>query len=69
MLPSDEGVPPSKRAITGLPQTGDRSGSAGVGAVSVGMASEINRVDVSQSNPPADQGLAPCPLNLMNNAG
>jgi len=28
--PSDESWPPSKRAITGLPPTGDRPGSAGV---------------------------------------
>jgi hypothetical protein len=53
----------------GLPQTGDRPGSAGVDSTLAGMASEIDRVEVSQPNPVADQGVAPCPLNLMNNSG
>jgi hypothetical protein len=33
------------------------------------MASEIDRVEVSQPNLIADQGVAPCPLNLANNPG
>jgi hypothetical protein len=34
-----------------------------------GMASEIDRVEVSQPNLIDDQGVAPCPLNLVNNPG
>lgn len=53
--PSEESFPPSKRAMMGWPQTGDRPGSAGVGSALAGMASENDRVEVSQSNPVADQ--------------
>ena len=67
--PSDESLPPSKRAMMGLPQTGDRPGSAGVDSTLAGMASEIDRVEVSQPNLIADQGVAPCPLNLKTNPG
>jgi len=34
-----------------------------------GMASEIDRVEVSQPNLIDDQGVAPCPLNLKTNPG
>jgi hypothetical protein len=33
------------------------------------LAAEKRRVEVSQPNPIADQGVAPCPLNLVNNPG
>jgi hypothetical protein len=62
-------LPPSKRAMMGLPQTGDRPGSAGVDSALAGMASEIDRVEVSQPNLIDDQGVAPCPLNLKTNPG
>jgi len=67
--PSEDSLPPSKRAMMGLPQTGDRPGSAGVDSTLAGMASEIDRVEVSQPNPIADQSVVPCPLNLVNNPG
>ena len=51
------------------PQTGDRPGSAGVDTALAGMASEIDRVEVSQPNPMTDQGVAPCPPTLVNNPG
>jgi len=53
----------------GLPQTGDKPGSAGVDSTLAGMASEIDRLEVSQPNPIADQGVAPSPLILANNTG
>jgi hypothetical protein len=37
-LPSEEGLPPSKRAKMGLPQTGDRPGSEGEGSTLAGLA-------------------------------
>jgi hypothetical protein len=55
--------------MIGLPQTGDRPGSAEVDSTLAGMASEIDRVEVSQPNLIADQGVAPCPLSLVNNPG
>src|SRR6195952_4686640 len=42
--PSDERWPPSKRAITGLPPTGDRPGSAGVDSTLAGMVLRIRRI-------------------------
>jgi len=42
--PSDERWPPSKRAITGLPPTGDKLGSAGVVSTLAGMALRILRI-------------------------
>jgi len=67
--PSEESLPPSKRAMIALPQTGDRPGSAGMDATLAGMASEIDRVEFSQPNPTADHGGAPSPLTLVNNPG
>ena len=67
--PDRSATPPSKRAMIGLPQTGDRPGSAEVDSTLAGMASEIDRVEVSQPNLIADQGVAPCPLSLVNNPG
>jgi hypothetical protein len=37
-------TPPSKRAMIGLPPTGNRPGSAEVDSTLAGMASEIERV-------------------------
>jgi len=67
--PSEESLPPSKQAMLGLPQTGDRPGSAGVDTALAGMASEIDRVEVSQPTPMADQGVVSCPQILANNSG
>ena len=67
--PSDESLPPSKRAMMGLPQTGDRPGSAEIDSTLAGMASEIDRVKVSQPNLIADQDVALCPLILKTNPG
>jgi len=55
--------------MMGLPQNGERPGSAGIGSTSADMAFEIDRAEVSQRNLIADQGLASCPLNLMNKPG
>jgi len=62
-------MPPSKRAMVGQPQTGDSAESAEALSSSAGMTSEIDRVEVSQPNPIADQGVAPCPPTLMNHQG
>ena len=67
--PSEESWPPSKRAMMGLPATGDRPGSAGVVSTLAGMGSDIDRVLVLQLNPMADQVFAPCPPTLVNNPG
>jgi len=39
--PAAQHIPPSKRAIMGLPQTGGRPGSAGMDSTLARMASEI----------------------------
>ena len=68
-LGPDRSATPPQRAMMGLPQNGERPGSAGIGSTPSDMASEIARVEVSQPNLIADQGVAPCPLNLVNNPG
>ena len=45
--PSDERWSPSKRAITGLPPTGDRPGSTGIVSTLAGMVLQIGRIGVS----------------------
>ena len=37
--PFDDSMPPSKRAITDLPRTGDRPGSGSVGSLMAGVVS------------------------------
>lgn len=55
--------------MIGLPQTGDRPGNAGVDSTLAGMGSEIGWIRVSKPNSMADQGVALCPLPLVNNPG
>jgi len=42
--PSEERWPPSKRAITGLPPTADKPGSAAVVSTLAGMGLQIGRI-------------------------
>ena len=66
MGPDRSASSPSKRALIGLSQTGDRPGSAKVDATLARMASEIDRVEVSQPNHKGDRGIALCPLFFVN---
>jgi len=67
--PSDERWPPSKRAITGLPPTGDRPGSAGVVSTLAGMEAPDRQDWRQHPHPTLDQGLVPCPPTLVNHSG
>ena len=57
-----EGVGPNKR-------DDQRAQARNLATETLLLAAEKRRVEVSQPNPIADQGVAPCPLNLVNNPG
>jgi hypothetical protein len=52
--------------MIGLPQTGDRPGSAEVDSTLPRMAAEIDGVEVSQANHTGDRGIALCPLFFVD---
>ena len=64
--PYHSATPASKRAMIGLPQTGDRPGSAEVDSTLPRMAAEIDGVEVSQANHTGDRGIALCPLFFVD---
>ena len=63
---SDERELRSKRAMIGLPATGDGPGSGSIASVAAGVVSRNGRVHGSLPNRQADPSVAPCPPTVMN---
>src|SRR5439155_16147858 len=67
--PSEDSRPPSKRATTALPRTGDRPGRNGVTSTMAGVASNDRQIQLQQPNLTPDQRLALHPPALVHNPG
>ncbi len=67
--PSEDSWPPSKRATTALPCTGDRPGRNGVASTMAGAAPVDPRVPALNPNPTPDQYLGLHPPALTHNPG
>src|ERR1700674_1446970 len=67
--PSEDSRPPSKRATTALPWTGDKPGRNGVASTMAGVASDDRQIQLQQPNPTPDQSLALHPPELMHRSG
>src|SRR6516225_9065340 len=66
--PSEDRRPPSNRATTVLPCTGDRPGRNGVASTMAGAAPVDPRVQALNPNPTPNQHLVLRPPTLMHNA-
>src|SRR6516162_2013486 len=67
--PSEDNVPPSKRATTVLPCTGGRPGRNGVASTMAGVAPVDPRVRAHHQNPTPNQHLVLHPPALTHNPG
>src|SRR6056297_1832266 len=66
---SEDSEPPSKRAVTALPFTGDRPGSGGVVSCMAGLAFLIRSFWRQQPKPTTNQRLGLDPPTLVHNPG
>src|SRR5271157_155871 len=67
--PSEDSRPPSNRATTDLPCTGDRLGRNGVTSTIAGVASDDRQIQLQQPNYTPNQRLALHPPALMHHPG
>jgi hypothetical protein len=67
--PSEDSRPPSKRATTALPCTGDRPGKNGVASTMAGAAPVDPRVQAHHQNPTPNQHLVLHPPALTHYPG
>src|SRR6266478_4278472 len=67
--PSEDSRPPSKRAATALPRTGDRPGRNGVASTMAGGASEDRQIQLQQPNLTLYQRFGLHPPALLHRAG